>query len=150
MFRKSDGKGNGLGITLIAANCELVGDVFFKDQLQVNGTVKGNIYADADSKASVTVSKQGHVAGEIKVPNAVINGTVCGDIHSEEHIELLEKAVIEGNVYYNLIEMVIGSQVDGNLVHVSGKKVDSSSNVSPLSSPSTKASTKPTTNESGG
>lgn len=137
MFRKAGKHVNGSGITLIATNCELVGDVYFTDQLQVNGTVKGNIYAEDGSGASVTVSEQGRVTGEIKVPKAVINGQVCGDIHSDEHVELHEKAVIEGNVYYNLIEMVIGSQVDGNLVHVAGKKTDSGSNVSPLATTAT-------------
>ena len=60
------------GITLIATNCELVGDVHFSDQLLVNGIVKGNIYAQAGSKATVTVSEKGRVRGEIRVPNVKI------------------------------------------------------------------------------
>ncbi len=114
MFRKS---GGGSGITLIANNCELSGDVHFSDQLQINGTVKGNIYAVEGSKAVVTVSEKGRVKGDIRVPNVIINGKVFGDVYSDKHIELAAKAEIKGNVYYNLIEMVMGSRVDGNLVH---------------------------------
>lgn len=134
MFSKKVSKeGNGSGITLIATNCEVEGDVHFSGQLQVNGKVKGNIYSKDTETACVTVSEQGQVTGEIKAPRAIINGKVCGDIHSDTHVELHDKAVIEGNVYYNLIEMVIGSQVDGNLVHVAQKKgVSSASNVAPL------------------
>ena len=43
---------------------------------------------------------------------------VDGDIHSDKHIELAAKARVTGSVYYKLIEMVLGAQVDGKLVHV--------------------------------
>lgn len=106
------------GITLIANNCEMSGDVHFSDQLLVNGVVKGNVYAQEGSKAVVTVSEKGRVKGDIRAPNVVINGKVFGDIYSDKHIELAARAEIKGNVYYNLIEMVMGSRVDGKLVHI--------------------------------
>jgi cytoskeletal protein CcmA (bactofilin family) len=112
---------NEAGITLIANNCEVIGDVCFSDQLLVNGVIKGNVYAREGASASLTVSESGEVHGDIRVPNIIINGTVVGDIHSDGHIELAAEARIQGNVYYTLIEMVIGSRVDGSLVHVSEK-----------------------------
>jgi len=115
MFNKTGGES---GITLIANNCEVSGDLHFSDQLQVNGVVKGNIYAAEGSKAVITVSEKGRVKGDIRVPNVIINGKVFGDVHSDKHIELASKAEIKGSVYYNLIEMVMGSRVDGNLVNI--------------------------------
>ena len=50
------------GVTLVATNCELVGDIHFNDQLLINGVVKGNIYAQSGSKAqtkSTTAPKTG-------------------------------------------------------------------------------------------
>lgn len=119
MFKNSGGES---GITLIANNCEVSGDLHFSDQLQINGTVKGNIYAVEGSKAVITVSEKGRVKGEIRAPNVIINGKVYGDVHSDKHIELAAKAEIKGNVFYNLIEMVMGSRVDGNLVHTRERK----------------------------
>ncbi|MEX0943145.1 MAG: polymer-forming cytoskeletal protein [Pseudomonadales bacterium] len=110
------------GITLIANNCELEGDVHFSDQLLVNGVVKGNVYAQEGSKAVVTVSEKGRVKGQIRAPNVIVNGKVYGDIYSDKHVELAARAEVKGNVYYNLIEMVMGSRVDGNLVHVKAVK----------------------------
>ena len=122
MFGKN--KGLQAGITLIANNCELSGDVHFSDHLLVNGVVKGNIIAQSGSKAVVTISEKGSVKGEIRVPNVIVNGKVFGDIYSDKHVELAAKAEIQGNVYYNLIEMAKGSKVDGNLVHLKqGKDV---------------------------
>lgn len=116
MFRKDDR--NESGITLVAPNCELVGDVYFNDQLIVDGIVKGNIYARAGSKAKVTISEKGWVSGEIHVPDVIVNGRVSGDIRSDRHIELAAKAEVEGQVYYRLLEMVQGSRVDGRLIYV--------------------------------
>ena len=59
------------------------------------------------------------MAGEVKVPHTTINGKVEGDIHSTERLELAEQAVIDGDVYYNLIEMSVGAKVNGGLRHSS-------------------------------
>ena len=41
------------GTTLITENCEIEGDVRFSDELIVNGYVKGNVLAEAGTKARV-------------------------------------------------------------------------------------------------
>ncbi|MCC5873566.1 MAG: polymer-forming cytoskeletal protein [Gammaproteobacteria bacterium] len=107
----------GKGATLIAANTRIVGDVHFADQLLVNGEIHGNVCAEPESDAGLTVSAKGSVSGEIRVPNVVINGRVAGDIHASKHVELAAEARVEGNVYYHLIEMVMGARVDGSLVY---------------------------------
>ena len=49
---------------------------------------------------------------------------VQGDVRTATHIELAAKAVVVGNVYYNLIEMVMGSEVNGNLRHIGSNQSD--------------------------
>ena len=112
------GKKSEPGVSLVANNCEIEGDIHFSDQLLINGVVTGNVYAREGVKAVATVSEKGRVEGEIHVPNVIINGKVIGDIHSDRHVELAAKAEIKGNVYYDLIEMVMGSRVDGKLVKI--------------------------------
>ena len=116
---KKGGKGGKgeKGVTLIAANTEITGDVSFVNQLYINGLVRGNIIASADSDATVIVSEEGSVCGEIRVPNVVVNGKVEGDVYASNRIELATKAEVKGNVYYKLIEMQLGAMVDGQLVH---------------------------------
>ncbi|MEQ8409439.1 MAG: polymer-forming cytoskeletal protein [Gammaproteobacteria bacterium] len=106
--------------TLVSRSTEVVGDIHFSGELIIEGRVKGNIYAEDDSKALIRVAEKGAVEGEICVPSAIINGLVQGDVRSANHIELAAKATVVGNVYYNLIEMVMGSEVNGNLMHISG------------------------------
>lgn len=113
---------SGQAHTLISLATEVVGDLHFHGELIIEGRVKGNIYAEDDSDAIIRVAEKGTVEGEVCVPSAVINGLVQGDVRSTKHIELAAKATVVGNVYYNLIEMVMGSEVNGNLMHISNKK----------------------------
>ncbi|MDG2140617.1 MAG: polymer-forming cytoskeletal protein [Gammaproteobacteria bacterium] len=108
--------------TLVSRTTEIVGDIHFSGELIVEGRIKGNVYAEDDSSAVIRVAESGSVEGEICVPSSIINGLVQGDVRSTKHIELAKKAVIAGNVYYNLIEMVMGSEVNGNLMHISSNQ----------------------------
>ncbi len=111
--------------TLIGQNSELHGDVVFRGGLHVDGTIRGNVFADPDSGSVMSLSERGVVEGEIRVPNVVINGTVIGDVYVTEHIELAAHARITGNVYYKLIEMARGAEVNGNLVHCGDEEMTS-------------------------
>jgi cytoskeletal protein CcmA (bactofilin family) len=110
---------SGPAHTLISRSTEIVGDIHFSGELIIEGRVKGNIYAEDDSQALIRIAEKGAVEGEVCVPSAVVNGLVQGDLRSTNHLELAAKAVVVGNVYYNLIEMVMGSEVNGNLMHIS-------------------------------
>ena len=119
--------------TLVSKATEIIGDIHFSGELIIEGRVKGSIYAEDDSSAVIRVADKGSVEGESCVPSAVINGLVQGDVRSSNHLELAAKAVVAGNVHYNLIEMVMGSEVNGNLMHISSdqsskKRLTSDSN----------------------
>ena len=103
--------------SLIGRQTVLTGDVQFSGGLHIDGTVKGNVTADEDSRSVLTLSEHGTIEGEVKVPNIVLNGSVIGDVHAIERIELAANARVAGNVYYGLIEMAMGAEVNGNLVH---------------------------------
>lgn len=103
--------------TLISRGTKVVGDLHFTGDLQIEGHVCGNIMAEGGNDAKLVVAEKGVVEGEIRVPMVIINGTVNGNVHSGKHVELASKAVVEGNVHYQLIEMVKGAQVNGSLVY---------------------------------
>ncbi len=104
------------GVTLIAANTEVEGDVRFSDQLYINGRLNGTVVAEDDGDATLVVSEEGSVEGEIRVPNVVINGSVEGSVFGKR-IKLAAKAKVSGNVYYKLVEMQLGAMVDGQMIH---------------------------------
>lgn len=103
--------------TLISRGTKVVGDLHFTGDLQIEGTVIGNIVADNGNDAKLVVAEKGSVEGEIRVPMVIINGNVNGNVYSTKHVELAAKATVEGNVHYQLIEMIKGAQVNGSLVY---------------------------------
>lgn len=103
--------------TLISSRTTVEGDVHFSGGLHVDGRIRGKVVADEGTDAVLRVSEVGEVTGDINAPHVIINGTVNGDVYASAHLELAEKAAINGSVYYNLIEMAMGASVNGNLVH---------------------------------
>jgi cytoskeletal protein CcmA (bactofilin family) len=103
--------------SLIGHNTRVLGDVCFSGGLHVDGTIKGNVYSNGQESAMLTVSDHGTIEGEVRVPNVILNGVVLGDVHAREHIELAAKARVQGDVHYGLMEMAMGAEVNGKLVH---------------------------------
>lgn len=106
--------------SLLAPSSRITGDIHFSGDFYVEGNIKGNIYAEEGKPAKLIVNNSGFVEGDIHAPNIVINGKVRGSVHSSKHIELSAKAVVEGAIHYQLIEMVKGSQLIGQLVSLGG------------------------------
>jgi cytoskeletal protein CcmA (bactofilin family) len=102
--------------TLVANGAVIDGTITFAGILEIEGRVNGDITARDDEQAVVRIQQCGHVYGNVTAPLVVINGTVSGNVCSSDHVELASKAVINGDVRYNLIEMMKGAQVNGRLV----------------------------------
>ena len=102
--------------TLISKDAEVIGDIKFSGNLEIEGQVNGNVIANDDT-AMVRVIEGGRVEGAIHAPKVMINGTLVGDVYAYEHIELAAKASVQGDVHYSLIEMVKGAQVNGSLLY---------------------------------
>lgn len=103
--------------TLLGPQTMIEGSVKFSGGLHIDGVVKGTVVAIDDSKSSCHVSDKGHVVGDLRVANVSINGTIDGDVYSTGLVELTENARINGNVYYSLIDVAVGAQVNGQLVY---------------------------------
>jgi cytoskeletal protein CcmA (bactofilin family) len=103
--------------TLVGASTKLNGDLSFEGGCHIDGTVEGSVSADAGSNSALSVSEDGIVEGGVTVPYVVLHGIVRGDVYANQRVELGPTARVIGNVYYNLIEMAIGAEINGKLVH---------------------------------
>ena len=108
---------HGIIDTLVGPNSKINGDLFFEGGCHIDGSVKGNVSADADSNSALSISENAIVEGGVTVPYVVLNGIVRGDVFANQRVELGPTARVIGNVYYNLIEMAIGAEINGKLVH---------------------------------
>lgn len=103
--------------TLVGSNSKVHGDIYFRGGCHIDGTVNGSVTADPDSESALSISDIGSVDGGVTVPYVILNGVVRGDVYASQRVELGATARVIGNVYYNLIEMAIGAEINGKLVH---------------------------------
>ena len=105
--------------SLLGQKTQINGDISFTGGLHIDAKVEGNITAPEESGSVLTLSEQGSIKGDVRVPNMIINGRIIGNVYAEEYLELALHAHITGNVYYNIIEMETGSEVNGSLIRAS-------------------------------
>ncbi len=111
--RVADGVSN---TTLISQGTVIQGSVLFSGVLEIEGQVNGDITAVDGAEAVLRIMQSGKVIGNVNVPLVIVDGAVTGTICSTSHIDLAANAVVVGDVYYSLVEMMRGAQVNGKLV----------------------------------
>ena len=104
--------------TLVGQHTQVEGNITFDGGLRVDGSIIGNVAARDDNNAVLTLSEAGKIEGDIRVANMIVNGTIIGNIHASGHLELSERTQITGNVYYGLLQMEEGAQINGKLIHI--------------------------------
>ena len=107
--------------TLIAEGVEITGDLVFGSGMRIDGRVKGDIVgrpAEGQSPSLLVLSESGHVEGSIRCGDAVINGTVVGDLDVEHRLELQSEARVTGTIRYRQLQMDVGASVEGHLLRV--------------------------------
>lgn len=112
----------GAADTLICKQTKITGDIRFSGVLYVDGHIQGDISSEEMENSLLTIGKNGYVEGQINVPHIMILGRVKGDVHALEHVELMTDSRIEGDVYYKLIEMAMGAEVNGQMLHTIEKQ----------------------------
>ena len=117
MFRRKHNK--SIEVTklssLMAVNVQIAGDVVFSGGLRIDGQVEGNVIGKDGDHGLLVLSEKGAIQGSVKVHDAVINGTVSGDLEVEHFLELQANARVSGNITYRQLQMECGATVDGKL-----------------------------------
>jgi cytoskeletal protein CcmA (bactofilin family) len=103
--------------SLIGFGTVVYGNVAFTGGLRIDGHVQGNVVATDGEPATLVVSEQAKIDGEIRVSHVVVNGTVNGPVMADDHVELQAKARVIGDVSYRSLEMHVGAVVKGRLNH---------------------------------
>jgi cytoskeletal protein CcmA (bactofilin family) len=102
--------------TLLGKAANLQGDLEFAGGLHLDGRINGNVRSSAADGGALSVSESGFIEGRVEVTSIVMNGTVNGDMIARERLVLGEKARVNGNVHYGVIEMASGAVITGKLI----------------------------------
>jgi cytoskeletal protein CcmA (bactofilin family) len=101
--------------SLIAAGVEIAGDVIVTDGVRIDGRVDGDVLSKPDARALLVLSEKGVIEGNVQVHDAIVNGTICGDLEVEHFIELQANARVTGAIKYRSLQMTCGARVEGNM-----------------------------------
>jgi cytoskeletal protein CcmA (bactofilin family) len=101
---------------LIAAGVDIAGDVIVTDGVRIDGQVVGNVLSKPDARGLLVLSEHGRIEGNVRVHDAVVNGTICGDLEVENFIELQANARITGTIRYRTLQMACGAHVEGTML----------------------------------
>ena len=115
--------------SLIATGVQIVGDVIVTDGVRIDGQVTGNVVGKPETKGLLVLSEQGRIEGNVRVHDAVVNGTICGDIEVENFIELQAGARVTGAIRYRSLQMTCGARVEGTMVCTADTRVAAPDNV---------------------
>lgn len=130
MFKKNDDKRQTAKIECLIGETTLIdGTLSFSRGLRIDGRVKGNVVQMGDEPSVLVLSERGRIDGEVRVSQAIINGTVVGPVHGATYVELQPKARVTGDVHYKTIEIHPGAVIKGRLMH---QEDEGDSNVIPL------------------
>jgi cytoskeletal protein CcmA (bactofilin family) len=123
MFRRKHGK--SIEVTklssLVADNMAITGDVAFSSGLRVDGRIDGNVTSEEGANGLLVLSEKGRINGTVKTWDAVINGTINGDLEVEHFLELQANARVTGNITYRQMQLDCGAAVEGKLVCAGGE-----------------------------
>ena len=101
---------------LIGARMSVTGDIVFSGGLNIAGSIKGTIHAEGNA-ALVHLNESGRIEGDVRAPNVTVEGEMIGDVIATEKLILGPTARVRGNIYYKLLQMNAGAQVNGQMVH---------------------------------
>jgi cytoskeletal protein CcmA (bactofilin family) len=95
------------GVSVIAAGCVVNGSVTATGNLQIEGTVSGDVRC-----ATLTVGRAGAVTGHVTAETATIRGKVDGDVRART-IQLAGTGVINGDLTHAVLIIEEGGEFEG-------------------------------------
>lgn len=94
--------------SLISGSLYIVGNLKSDGEIQVDGTVDGDVSAH-----SLTIGDKAKVTGEIIADDVLVRGTVHGRIRSRR-VQLAKTARVRGDILHELLAIDSGAFVEGH------------------------------------
>ena len=91
---------------------KIVGDIYTKEDLNVDGDVEGKIES-TDNK--ITIGTTGRVQASVKAREVVIFGQVQGDVEATDKVDIRREAKLVGNIKTARISIEDGALFKGSI-----------------------------------
>ena len=95
--------------SLISASLYIVGNLKSEGEIQVDGTVDGDVSAH-----SLTIGEKARVTGDLLADHVLVRGTVHGRICSRR-VQLAKTARVRGDILHEVLAIDSGAFVEGHI-----------------------------------
>lgn len=109
-IRSDTSPGEG-GLSVIAAGMKIIGDIDSNGVVKIEGLVEGAIRG----ARQLLLGRQGTIHGDIRVQEAIIGGTVVGNISADERVEIQGTSSVQGDVHTKSIVVLEGGVINGTV-----------------------------------
>lgn len=106
--------------TIIGVGTIFEGNIETNDNIEINGTMRGNIKSSAD----VAISGTGFYFGDASMANLNVDGRAEGNIDCEGHTVLTNTGFVKGSVISSRLTTAEGAVIDGTMSLNSKKKAE--------------------------
>jgi cytoskeletal protein CcmA (bactofilin family) len=100
------------GSASIGKAVKIIGDIFSKEDLYVDGDIEGKVEA---LENKLTIGPHGKAKAEIKAREVVVQGSIEGNVEATEKMEIKKDARLVGNVRTARIMIEDGAYFKGSI-----------------------------------
>jgi cytoskeletal protein CcmA (bactofilin family) len=111
-------KGTRAAPSLISSDVVLTGNITAGGDIQVDGTVEGDIRS-----VSLTIGEKASIQGEIVADDVVVRGRILGSIRARR-VQLCSTCHVEGNILHEALAVETGAFFEGNCRHSADPMTD--------------------------
>ena len=102
--------------TIVGRTTTIQGNMVLLDSIRIDGRVLGNIESAPDCKIAVAIGPTGEVTGDVKAHRVMVAGTVFGNIHAADRVELQKDSSVQGDISYGSIAVEHGAKLSGLVI----------------------------------
>ena len=115
--------------SLISADLQIVGNLRSQGEVQIDGTVDGDVAANA-----LTIGERATINGEIVADDVVVKGRVNGRIRARK-VQLAKSAHVVGDIWHELLAIDSGAFVEGHCKRTDKPTEMSEARIKPVAQP---------------
>jgi cytoskeletal protein CcmA (bactofilin family) len=109
--------------TIISADIRITGNVTSEGEVQVDGTVDGDVRG-----AKVSVGGTGHIAGAVTADRVLVRGKVHGQIRAQV-VTLTRSSQVKGDVFHDTLSMEPGAKLEGHCRRLNAVDTEENTNI---------------------
>ncbi len=115
---KKNNQSSGSGINSLVAGTTVKGELFTENDIRIDGSIVGNI----ECKGKLILGKDGKIEGDVHCKDAVILGKVKGTVKIDGLLEVMDSAVIDGDVTTDQLNVESGAVFNVSCI-MGGQKI---------------------------